>query len=423
MAELEDFWGTLATSPVDPDLVLTGGVELQRSTDGGQSFVRANAWGHYYGDPETRLHADVRGIDALEDPDGEGALVFVSTDGGTYLSRDGGASFRNLCLEGLGVGQVYSTLTSKRDRDLILAGTQDQGYQRGRREPARVSGPSTGFDQLLSGDYGYLTSSDGTHGLVYCTYPGFVLVQEGETHPNLLYPWVDFPAGSQHAWMPPVVADPTDPEAFFFLADRLYRYARRRGPYWAYRRHSGQDFTAAGGRYLTALAFAPGDPSRVYAANDAGAAWTSDDRGRTWRRTELTGGRYLRPTSIDVARNDRDRCVVGGSGYGGPGVLATDDGGRTWRALERGLPRTLVLDVGWANDGSGDVYAATECGPYRWSAEERRWRGLMGVEAPATTYWSLEVLPDEGLVRFGTYGRGIWDYRRRDARPASAEAR
>jgi len=422
VAELEDFWRALVACPEDPDVVLAGGMECRRSVDGGRTFEKVNAWGHYYGDPAFRLHADVRGLEALPDPNDPGAsLVFVSTDGGTYLSRDRGASFRNLCLDGLGIGQIYSTLTSASDARLVLAGTQDQGYQRGRVETPLGRGSAASFEQLLSGDYGYLTSSDGTHELVYSSYPGFVLVQEGQDAPNLLYPWVDLPAGAQHAWMPPLVADPEDPEVFYLLGDYLYRYARRRGPYWGYRRQSTESFAAGGGRYLTALAFAP-DPRRVYAANDAGRAWVSEDRAQTWRAVEIPEARGFRPTALVVDPADGDHALLGGAGYGCPGVFATRDGGAEWKPMAEGLPRTLLLDLAFATDGSGDAYAATEAGPYRWRASEGRWSGLMGVEAPATTYWCVEMLAS-GSARFGTYGRGIWDYDPRRDVSEQAEAR
>ena len=409
-AELVDFWGPLAAFPGDPDVVLYGGVEGHRSLDGGRTFERINAWGQYYGDPRSRLHADLRGLTVVPDPRIPGRdLCFFSTDGGTYVSTDRGATVVNISLDGLGVAQVYSTLSSASDPDLILVGTQDQGFQRGRRRPSPAGGPSTPFDQMLSGDYGYLTSSDGTHALVYCTYPGFVLVQEGEREPNLLYPWIDFPEGAEHAWLPPIVADPSDPESFFFLADHLYRYSRRRGPYWSFARHSHVDFAAGEGRHLTALAFAPSDPRRAYAANDAGDTWWSGDGGRTWSESRVGAGPYLRPTAIAVHPSDPDRAVVGGSGYSGPGVLATQDGGRSWRPAERGLPHTLVLDL--AFDSRGEVlYAATEAGAYRCRLASGRWENLMGRSAPATTYWSVEVVAPD-VARFGTYGRGIWDWR------------
>src|SRR5207249_9847894 len=40
------------------------------------------------------------------------------------------------------------------------------------------------------------------------------------------------------------------------------------------------------------------------------------------------------------------------------------------------------------------------------------WVNLLSTSccAPLTTYWDVEALPGEGVMRFATFGRGIWDY-------------
>ena len=35
---------------------------------------------------------------------------------------------------------------------------------------------------------------------------------------------------------------------------------------------------------------------------------------------------------------------------------------------------------------------------------------MSGLYAPAQTYWSVEYLEEDNIVRYGTYGRGIWDF-------------
>jgi len=408
------FWGgtqSLVAFSSAPDRLFTGGVEGFRSANGGALWSKVNGWGEYYGNPAQKLHADLRGLGAIPDPDAPGSadLLFVNTDGGTYLSTDYGQTVSNLCLEGLGVAQFYSTHTSVRDAALVVGGTQDQGYQRGFKEPWHGNGPSTPMDQLISGDYGHLTSSDGDHDYLYSTYPGFVLVQVGEQSPALH--GEDFPSGSSHLWLPPVVADPLDEQAFFFLADRLWRYTPTGGQ-WSPTQHSSQPFQLGGASYLSALAFAPTDPQRAYAVANNGDLWWSVDHGVTWTAAanKGPGSHYFYGNALAVHPSDALRAVVGGSGYSSPGVKESLDGGQTWQPLASGLPATLVYDVAWAQDGSDDLYAATESGAYRFDSGAGTWVNLMGLEAPATTYWSVEVVAGAELVRFGTYGRGIWDW-------------
>ena len=56
------------------------------------------------------------------------------------------------------------------------------------------------------------------------------------------------------------------------------------------------------------------------------------------------------------------------------------------------------------------IFAATESGPFVYVVEEDEWHDLSGQYAPAQTYWSVEYLDDQKVARFGTYGRGIWDF-------------
>jgi hypothetical protein len=414
VANLSDFYESLCASTVSPNLVMVGGLEVWRSYNGGGTFTKFNGWGDYYGNPAHKLHADCFGIHCspdLSDPFGY-ERWWISTDGGLYLSPDLGGSVNNISLDGLGVSQYYSTLTSKTTPNLILAGAQDQGYQRGTWQPSTGPGPSTPFTQLISGDYGHLTSSNGSHALVYSTYPGFVLVQEGETNPNLLSPFVDFPAGSNHAWLPPVVADPLNPNVFFFCGEKLYRYTRVSGPTWSYAVHSTHDFLVGSGSYLSALAFAPINPQRVYAVNDRGRLFSSSNHGVDWTTSSSVGPaqHYFYGNTLAVHPQNELEASVGGSGYGTNGVWRTIDGGVTWQPLGTGLPQTMVYGIVYAENGSGDLYAATEAGAWQWVRATNAWQNIMQGQTPLSTYWSVESVDQGRTIRYGTYGRGIWDY-------------
>lgn len=405
--EIFDFWETLCASTTDPDLVAFAGVELWRSTNGGQSFTKANNWWDYYDDPVNMLHADFPGLDCIPTDDGRD-VWYAATDGGLYRSTDGLATFTNISLTGLGVSQYYSTHTSINDPDLLLAGSQDQGYQRS--TGAGRDGPTWDFDQLISGDYGHLTSSDGTHNIVYSVYPGFVLVQQGEQFP-VLAGYLDFPPNESHSWMPFIVADPANARAFYFCGSRLH-HASWLGGDNVYYNPSTQDFTVAGGDYLTAFGIAPADHDRRIAVVNNGRLWYTTDGGNQWRLSADLGpsAHYFYGTAIVHNASDPDRAFIGGSGYNGPGVWRTADGGATWEGAGSGLPSTLVYGLALETPTSDVLYAATEAGPYRLDPGTDMWEYIGGSRAPLTTYWCVEAVPAANVVRFGTYGRGIWDY-------------
>ena len=408
MHGVEDYWRSLAASIHDENLIVWGGVECHRSTDGGQNFEIVNDWYDYYEYPATRLHADIPGIDVVLDPDGN-EIWYVSTDGGLFRSTNGLATVENLSLQGLRVSQYYDVHTSTANPDHVAAGSQDQGYQL--THAAEVNGGMEDFDQLLSGDYGHLVSGDGSHEYVYSVYPGFILAQVGEDQPYL--DWIDFPEGEYYAWLPPLYGDSTDNTAFFFAATHLYRYELG-GEGWTPVRWSEQDFGDGAYEYMSAFAISPLDPQRAYAATNAGRMFWSDDRGKTWSESSSTGpephwfyGTALLPSSWDV-----DTVFAAGSGYGATAVYRSEDGGKSWAPWDAGLPDTLVYCLGEAPDGSRRLFAGTETAAYMRTADGRDdWVDITGADAPVTIYWSVESLTAENTMRFGTYGRGIWDYR------------
>jgi MYXO-CTERM domain-containing protein len=407
LPDLTDHWGVIEGSTVDADLLAHGGVEAHVSRDGGASFEVVNPWWDYYSDPATLLHADMMAF--VVAPTGPGAERWLlGTDGGLYASDDGLETVRNLSLDGLRVSQYYSTHTSAANPEHLQAGSQDQGYQV--TQGVAQDDDVLGFAQILSGDYGHLSSSDGTHGLVYSTYPGFVLVSVGEDEPWLAY--VDYPPGQNLLWLPPVVADPTDPEAFFLVGDPLWRFERVAEDRWEGEAWTAPTFSSDGYETLSALRFAPSDPQIAYAATSYGRLFRSDDGGRTFTESpdRGPGSHYFYGTALVVHPTDPQRVWAGGAGYEGPAVYASADGGATWTGMAEGLGPTLVYSLALSRDGDDRLFAGTETGAWAYDADAGAWSSLLGDVAPVTIYWSAEALPHENTVRFGTYGRGIWDY-------------
>jgi MYXO-CTERM domain-containing protein len=406
---LTDYWGgSLNASTVDDDLFVYGGVELHKSFDGGGTFTTQNGWDEYYGDPANLLHADIDGIDVI--PDGAGGETwYVGCDGGLYRSLDTLDSVENLSQHGLRVGQYYDVLTSSADPTHVAIGAQDQGYQL--TNDVAQDDDVYEADQILSGDYGHLTSGDGTHDYVFSVYPGFILVQHGETDPVLSY--LDFPGGESYVpWLPPVVADPEEPADFYFPASHVYKYTHGRPGVWHTALWSEQDFAIAPDEYVSRMEFSPVDPDRVWATTSYGRVWWSDDHGVTWTMSPslVPDDNWYYGQALAPSRTDRDAVTVGGSGYGVPAVYQSTDGGHTFRPYGEGLPDTLVYTLVEAADGSGTLFAGTQTAAYRRGPADAAWEDITGADAPITTYWDAEALVSENTIRFATYGRGVWDY-------------
>jgi len=409
------FGGSLAASIHDPNLVLYGGVDGWRSTNGGRTFQRISSWRDYYDRPADRLHADVNSLQFALYRGQE--VLFLGCDGGTYQSFDGGASVENLTETGLPSGQFYSTWSSGSDPDLFLAGSQDQGLQ--------VSVPGGGDraplfnEQLISGDYGNLTAS--THDMtdVFAIYPtiapnpGQIVVfqpREGRGGPSSIALGTQ-PAMARSGFYAAAVADPDDSSTVYVAGDSIWKLRHRGNGTFAQERLP-QSFSNGDNDYVASLVIAPADHSIWYAATFLGRLWYSRDRGATWTQSETTRAAppFTSTSSLLVATNDPFTCYAGGSGYGTPPVVVTRDGGVTWTPFSKGLPSTLAWSLAFDNPTSQNLYAATESGPYAYDTAKKAWKSLLGGGAPVGRYYSVEGVPAAGAVRFGTYSRGIWDY-------------
>jgi hypothetical protein len=398
---------SFGVSTVDPNLLGFGEVNAHRSTDGGKTWEIINGWGEYYGDMTSKLHADIPEIEFIKKPGG-GELCFVSTDGGTYVSETGLESVRNISLKGLHVSQYYSVYTNRENTNIIYVGSQDQGFQRAVQENDGV----VDFEQTISGDYGHIVSSDGGKSL-WTVYPGFAMRYPNAAGDNRMVSW-DF-TGENHFWMPPLMADPYFPERVYLAGG-----TSTTGNHLWYLNHKSSgidvtelpnDFSGGTNARISAMAFSPINKDYRYVLNSDGKFFYSSDRGTSWEMSASRGpgSHYFYGNSIVPDVNDINTIYIGGSGYSGYSVWASEDGGKTFLTMSKGLPNTLVFEMAINEDGTL-LFAATEVGPFVWIKSEGEWFDLSGGVAPEQTYWTVDYVPSLRTARFGTYGRGIWDF-------------
>jgi photosystem II stability/assembly factor-like uncharacterized protein len=109
----------------------------------------------------------------------------------------------------------------------------------------------------------------------------------------------------------------------------------------------------------------PQNPERVLMATDHGGVLASNDGGKTFT-TSNQGFSGREVTSILLDRKHPGRIyagVVNGWQYGG--VYVSADNGRTWQQQSEGLGRRDVFSLAEANDGT--LLAGTDRGIFRWT--------------------------------------------------------
>lgn len=403
-------------SPSNPDFLITGGIETTFSHDAGLTWDTLSSWAEYYNNPESRLHADIPFIRFFTFPDGS-EKILISTDGGLYRSDDSLRTVRNLSLSGLGISQYYSVYTSRIDTSYIFAGAQDQGFQRSKFDDGGI----LPFHQTISGDYGHITSGDNGRSL-WANYPGFSMY-----YPDAIMEDIGWGRGrgfnfptSGHLWLPPIVADPDTPNAAYLAGGgvsggaHLVRIFHNVGT--GDFSFSEYPFDFSGGARainITAFAISPLNTDVWYVTTSKAAFFVSTDRGATWKQAEsfeAPDEHYFYGASIVPSGTTPGLVYIAGAGYSNPPVWVSRDNGVTFAEMSEGLPPTLIYDIAASRDDRM-LFAATQVGPYMYLADSGKWYDIAGSSAPDQVYWSVDYIEENSLARFGTYGRGIWDFR------------
>lgn len=406
-----DWNNSMAVSNTNPDSLFIGGVDVYTSENSGTLWEKYSHWGDYYGNPEHKLHADIPSIEVFQDLLGDEHIV-IMTDGGIYLSSDNLETVTNITMEGIGTSQYYDVLTSTSQTPFhIYCGSQDQGFQKG----IDSADGTLSFRQSISGDYGHLTSGDSGRS-VWSNYPGF----------SMYYPTArtsDHQRGKKFAagnrlWIPPIVADPDNPRIAYVASGSgdssiiwKLRYVLPGDSVLSER--MSFDFSDGNkDRRVSSLSISPINSNHWYVTTNDGRFYHSKDRGISWLQSDsfkAPGGHYFYGSCIVPSQTTLGEVYIGGSGYSNPAVFYSTDHGATFAVRDSGLPKTLIL--GMASTPSGDLlFASTEVGPYIFVRELNRWFDMAGYSAPDHVYWSVEYIPQTKTARFGTHGRGIWDF-------------
>ncbi len=402
-------------SPSDPKFMMMGAVECFRSIDGGDNWQKVNTWGEYYGDINGKLHADMMYFREFQKTDGS-TFVLNSNHGGLNITEDKYNTVNNLGLFGLNVSQYYDVVSLPSDPSVIFAGTQDQGFQ---RSLPNADDDVAQFDQVISGDYGHIVFSENNSHL-WTVYPGGWVTYYDDPMGYYNASW-EVNSGSETVWIPPMMPSPDPSENAIYLAGGnanggsgsyliklTYNEAENRIDS-SQIDYDFESYSVDG--TISMMRTSPLNSNNWYVSTTNGRFFYSTDGGVNWDQSTqfVPGGHYLYGAAIYPSKLDENIVYMAGSGYSNPAVYKSTNGGQTFVPMNEGMPQTLVFEL-TANDDETMFFAATEAGPFVYVVEESMWFDMTGMAAPTQTYWSVEYISSMDRVRFGTYGRGAWDF-------------
>jgi hypothetical protein len=368
----------IAASPLNKDEVVTGGVNVWRTTDGGSTW---GIYGHWTGTGAPFTHCDQHDLEY--DPAG---TLFDTNDGTVYKRT--GATWTEISGT-INISEIYRIGLSGTTANYWITGHQDNGTSRwdGTTYLARLYGD--GMDCWIDRTNNSNMYASNSSVLRYSTNGGSSWTPCGGL------------SGSG-AWVTPWHQDPQVATNCWAGLTQLFHST-----------NSGANFamttgTMSGGT-ITEFAVAPSNNQIVYVTKGTSLFQTTNG-GATW--TNITGTiptAGSKMTYITVSPTNANTLWVTLSGYSaGNKIFMSTNGGSTWTNYTSNLPN-LPADCSVYQPGSNDmIYVGMDVGVYYRDNTMGTWT-LYNNGLPNMGIADMEISPaDPTKLYAATFGRGVW---------------
>jgi photosystem II stability/assembly factor-like uncharacterized protein len=409
----------LLVDPVDPERIITGGVNLWGSRDGGRTWDGVSYWLEEHG---PTVHADQHFL-AYNKLSGR---YFVCNDGGIYATDSiaigswsaahDSSGYRwptvwtNL-MHGMEVTSFYRIGLSRNNPGTIVAGAQDNASWYHRTGSWINIFGGDGMDCLVHPDDPRTIYGSSQYGFLMKSTDGGI----GETIEYNLTRVIREQEGEAGEWTTPIAMHPKNPEVIYAAYGNLWRSIDG-GSNWT---RISSFPPMPGGDYPTpacALSIVGEHPENIYLAkrvyhqfDQPTTLWRTSNDGATWENITagLPDSLYL--TSIATSASDPDVAWVTFGGFNaGQRVYRTDNGGANWVNISRDLPNIPVNSVVYQNGtGANQIYVGTDNGVYYTNDRMSGWE-IFSENLPSVIVSELEIDSVGRKLYAATFGRGVW---------------
>ncbi len=418
------YYSHIFVDPKNEQRVYVLAVSYYKSEDGGKTFRRMPNAPTY--DVGTKGDFHTQWIDPANSDH-----FFLGSDGGVHETWDRGETFTKI--NNLPIGQFYAIGVDMRTPYYIYGGMQDNHSWLGPSATRSWIGITNDeWKQIGFGDGMYHSVDHTHHRYVYSNDENGGLQRvDPETGDRLdLQPYP--PAGEpdyRWDWVTPSLVSQHDPKVIYFGGNRLF-ISRDRGMTW----ERTEDLTRRINRdtlrlmgvlgsermlskndgeqsfsEITTIAESPLDPKILWVGTDDGNVQVSRDGGRSWSE--------VAPLKTYVTRVIASAAAPGVAyatfdahrdGDLRPYVFRTENFGRTWTPLVRGLPASGSVNVIREHPRNPRLlFAGTEHALFYSTDGGEEWRPLK-ANLPTTLYDDLVIHPRDNDLIVATHGRSIF---------------
>jgi len=412
------YFEKIVVDPRDPDIVYVPNIAVNRSKDGGRTWVvlRGSPGGDDY-------------HQAWISPDDPGTMI-VASDQGAIITRNARdddpkkvtwSSWLNQP-----TAQLYHVSVDYRFPYWVTGAQQDSGAVAVRSRGKFGEITERDWEPMgAAGESGY-TAGDPLHpGIVYGGAGTRWDLETNSAVPGTTAPQSPEPARAD--WTQPLVLSPAEPRALYYANQFLFKTSdgaqswSRISPDLT-RPDPGvpQNLDAAaaadtGGNgkrgVIFTIAPSPVLVPLVWVGTDDGLVQVTPDDGRTWRDVTPPGlTAWSRVTMLEASHFDFNTAYAAVDrhqlGDFEPYVYRTRDLGTTWEAIATGLPAGVYVHTVKEDPvRRGLLFVGTERGAYVSFDDGDQWQPLQ-LNLPATSVRDFAIYGNDLIV--ATHGRGFW---------------
>ena len=311
-----------------------------------------------------------------------GNRLFCGSDGGIYVSSNGGTNFTDLTA-GVQISQFYKIAVSKQSAANMVGGLQDNGghaYSGGQwKNYYGADGMDTAINPNNPNQY---------YGFIQFGGSMYISNNAGNgTSGSVASP------GVEGNWVTPLTANSAG--GLFAGYNNLFKLVSGA---WVQ-----QNTTPIGSGNIELISVDPSNDNTMYVANGSGL-YKSTDLGVTFTNVYSASSAI---TSIEVHSSDSSIVYLTTSGVGGQ-VLKSTNGGTTFTNFSTGLPsigKNIIVHQGRNTDNP--LYLGTDLGVFYRDDSMTSWQPF-DINLPNVSVTDLEVNLEDAKLVAATYGRGIW---------------
>lgn len=395
------YYQTLFVNPKDPNDVFACGVLLYRSKDGGKTWDPA----------ATSAHVDFHSV--WFDPRDPNHMA-VGSDGGIYVSGDGGQDWRHL--NNTAVGQ-FTTIAVDDNRPFnVIGGLQDNGtmmgpssYVPGRSDPqdwktvGGGDGSAVAIDPRDDSSVIYVASQFGAH-----SAENLKTRQRWNARPSS----VRGEPALRFNWVSPIALSTFDEDIVYVGAQRLMRSFDQGRHFTAISPDLTKNRTPGNVPFSTIkdLSESPFSFGTIYVGCDDGNVAMTHDGGYQWNSIPTpTPMKWV--SRVVASKWSASRVYVAQSGYReddfAPYLYVSDDFGKTWRSIAANLPTETVNVIREDPNNDQRLFVGTDMGVFMSSNLGKSWEALAGG-LPHTPVHDLAVQARDHALAIATHARSCW---------------